>query len=227
VALADLFQRLRTDDGPAAAPPAEAQHPTKALPRFLSTLSECEQPLLVDLGPVVGANVSFFGEHLSCKIVVEDLFTDLDRHAREGRLADLPAFFEQRFAQEDGSVDGVLCWDVFDYLDRAAASTLAGQLVRMLRPGGVLLAFFNTAEPAPAAPLYTKRRIVDQATLEHRCYEAACGKLRPVLSREVERLFSPLRVTEQFLLQARVREVLFRKPAPSPAVAASLEAVAN
>ena len=30
----------------------------------------------------------------------------------------LPAFFDTRFPQETESVDGILCWDLFDYLDR-------------------------------------------------------------------------------------------------------------
>jgi SAM-dependent methyltransferase len=183
--------------------------------------------VLVDVGPVVGGNVTFFGERLGCRIVVEDLFTDLDRHAREGRVAGLPAFLGGRFTQEDASVDGVLCWDVFDYLDQAAAAVLAKELIRMLRPGGVLLALFNTAEPAPAARRYTKCVVIDQATFEYRPYEGACAKRRPVLSREVERMFAPLRVAEQFLLKAHVREVLLRKPAAPAAVRASLEATAH
>src|SRR3954468_24551643 len=63
---------------------------TKALPKFLQTLTSREQPLLLDLGPVVGSNVSFFGEQLGCKIFVEDIFADLDRHVREGKLDRLP-----------------------------------------------------------------------------------------------------------------------------------------
>src|SRR5215217_6929165 len=68
---------------------------TKALPKFLQTLTSRELPILLDLGPVVGSNVSFFGEQLGCKIFVEDIFADLDRHIRGGKLEDLPAFLEK------------------------------------------------------------------------------------------------------------------------------------
>ena len=227
MALADIFQRLRADGGAPEAPSGDVRQPTKALARFLSTLGEREQPVLVDLGPVVGGNVTFFGELLGCRFVVEDVFADLDRHAREGRVADLPAFLEGRLGQGEASVDGILCWDVFDYLDQKAATALAGRLTRMLRPRGVLLAFFNTAEPAPGERRYTKHLVIDQATIGHRPYEAACGKRRPVLSREVERMFRPLHVAEQFLLKARVREVLFRKPAEPVAAGSSLPADPN
>jgi hypothetical protein len=162
----------------------------------------------------VGSNVTFFGEELGCKILVEDLYKDLDRHAREEKLDQLPAFFASRLRQETGSVDGILCWDVFDYLDKPSAEPLARELVRVLRPDGVLLAFFSTADPRSAVqPTYTKHVVVDRATLQYRPYTAARGKQRPLLNRDIQRLFEPLRITDQFLLKTNLREVLFRKNA--------------
>jgi hypothetical protein len=217
LALSDLFSRRRKDSEADVADAGAADspvHPTKALAKFLTSLASRPQPLLLDLGPVVGGNVTFFGEQLGCKILVEDLYKDIDRHVKEGKLAELPAFLAKRFPQEAGSVDGILCWDVFDYLDKAAAQPLAQQLTRILRPEGVLLAFFSTAEPrVGAAATYTKHVVVDQANLQHRPYGAARGKQRPVLNRDIQRMFEPLRITEQFLLKTNLREVLFRKAA--------------
>ncbi len=116
---------------------------TKALKKFLTRLTSREMPVLLDLGPVVGSNVSFFGEQLGCKIFVEDIFADLDRHVRAGTLEELPAFLKKRFPQEAGWVDGILCWDLIDYLDRPAAQELATELTRVLRPDGALLGFFG------------------------------------------------------------------------------------
>ena len=89
---------------------------TKALRKFLSCLTSRESPVLLDLGPVVGSNVSFFGEQLGCKIFVEDIFADVDRHVGAATLDALPAFLKGRFPQETGSVDGILCWDLIDFL---------------------------------------------------------------------------------------------------------------
>ena len=216
--LSDLFSRRRKEDSDGADVGAADSpvHPTKALGRFMASLGAHEQPLLLDLGPVVGPNVTFFGEECGCKILVEDLSKDIDRHVREGKLAELPAFFEQRFAKTEGSVDGILCWDVFDYLDRAAAEPLARQLTRILKPEGVLLAFFSTADPrSSVSPVYTKHIVIDRTSLQHRPYPAARAKQRPLLNRDIQRMFEPLRISEQFLLKTNLREVLFRKPAAS------------
>ena len=221
MALSDLFSRRRKEtdaDAPEAASAEAPVHPTKALAKFLTTLASREQPMLLDLGPVIGTNVTFFGEQLGCKILVEDLFKDIDRHTRDAKLDELPSFLEKRFTQATGSVDGILCWDVFDYLDKASAVKLAAQLTRLLKPEGVLLAFFSTAEPrVGAAATYTRHVVVDQANLQHRSYAAARGKQRPLLNRDIQRMFEPLRITEQFLLKTNLREVLFRKPADTVA----------
>src|SRR6476646_9535028 len=101
---------------------------TKALRKFLSSLTGQVSPVLLDLGPVVGSNVTFFGERLGCKIFVEDLFGDLDRHVRTGIVGAFPSFLETRFRQASTTVHGILCWDLFDYLDRRSAQALATQL---------------------------------------------------------------------------------------------------
>jgi len=49
------------------------------------------RPVLVDFGPVVGPNVAFFGEHLGCKLHIEDLATEVDKHTRTNTRDGLPA----------------------------------------------------------------------------------------------------------------------------------------
>jgi SAM-dependent methyltransferase len=214
VGLSDLFSRRRKDntDSDAGASDAPA-HPTKALPKFLATLNQRQQPLLLDLGPVVGQTLTFFGEQLGCKIFVEDLAKDIDRQAKEGKPEDPAAFYAQRFPQETGSIDGILCWDLFDFIDKVSGQALAKQLSRILRPDGALLGFFNTAEPAPGTkPHYTRYVVVDPSHLQHRPYSGQQPRLKPLNNRDIQRMFEPLRVTEQFLLKSTMREVLFRKP---------------
>jgi hypothetical protein len=194
--------------------PVAAEEPlfaTKALGKFIATLAARGAPSVIDLGPVVGRNVSFFGEQVGCKVFIEDLAAAIDQHLRAGTEDDLPAALSSRFTQPDRSVDGVICWDLIDYLNRPSAQALADQLTRVLRPEGVLLGFFGTAQPRDAH--YTKYVIEDATNLKHRPYAAERGRQAILLNRDIIRLFPGLRVSDSFLMKNNIREILFRKPA--------------
>ncbi|MPZ17649.1 MAG: methyltransferase domain-containing protein [Luteitalea sp.] len=190
---------------------------TQALTRFLACLSSREAPVLLDLGPVVGSNVAFFGEQLGCKIFVEDIHEDLDRFARSGTGEDIPRFLARRFNRPSESIDGILCWDLFDHLDKRAADALARELARLLKPGGALLAFFATTRDATSA--YSKFIVVDDRTLHHNSYTAAPRDRHVLASRDIDRLFDGLNVSHSCLLRTRMREMLFRKRLPLDATA--------
>lgn len=209
-----LFGWTRRGDGTSgggrdAGPPVG----TKVLAKLLAALAHRESPVVLDLGPVVGSNVSFLGEQLGCKLRVEDLFADIDRLTREQKLDTLPEFLTDRFRYEPESLDAVLCWDVLDYLDKAAAAVLSQQVVRWVKPGGVVLCFFSTV--ATPAPVYTRYVIADTDHLVYRTSPAAHGKRTVYQNRDIERLFAGLGVTESFLLLNKTREVLLRKKAPA------------
>jgi hypothetical protein len=214
-ALSDLFallgQRRAADDQAVPVTTAdEPAFPTKALHRFLSSLASRSAPVLLDLGPVVGPNLTFFGEQLGCKIFIEDVFRDLDQHIQKKKLDDLGKFLAQRFPQADATVDGILCWDLFDYLDRPSAQVLARELTRLLSVDGALLGFFATLPTQDAR--YTKYIIADQGNLRQRPYPAGRPKQQVLLNRDILKLFDGLRVAESFLLKTNIREILFRKP---------------
>jgi len=205
-----LFGWAQRGDGPTgegrdAGPPVG----TKVLAKLLAALAHREAPVVLDLGPVVGSNVSFLGEQLGCRLRVEDLYADIDRLTREQALDTLPTWFEQRFTFEPESADAVLCWDVLDYLDKPAAAVLAAQIVQWLKPGGVVLCFFSTV--ANPSPTYTRYAIADADHLRHRTSPAAHGRRTVHQNRDIERLFTGLSVTESFLLLNKTREVLLRK----------------
>jgi hypothetical protein len=195
---------------PVDVPSDEPLYATKALRKLLSALTGRESPSLIDLGPVIGSNVAFFGEQIGCKIFIEDIYTELERHANAGKMEDFPAFLARRFPQADGTIDGIICWDLIDYLDRASAQVLADQLTRVLRPEGALLGFFGNA--APRESTYTKFVIADETNLKYRTSPASRGRQAVLLNRDIIRLFSGLRVSDSFLMKNNIREILFRKP---------------
>ena len=167
--------------------------------------------MLLDLGPVVGSNVSFFGEQLGCKILVEDIYSDLDRHLRAQKTEALPAFLTSRFTQPSGAVDGILCWDIFDYLDRAAGA--GARRSAGADPAGRRGRCSASSAPRRCATRrYTKYIIVDRINLKHRAYPSVRGRQSVLANRDIIRLFGSLRVSDSFLLKNNLREILFRKP---------------
>jgi hypothetical protein len=210
-----LWDQRSKDRLEAAAPAAALADgsqivPTKALRKFLSSLTSRESPVLMDLGPVVGSNVTFFGERLGCKIILEDLFGDLERYPKNAETP-FAEYLKTRLKHEDGSVDGILCWNFFDFLDWPSAQALAGALMKVLRPEGAVLAFFTTVSAADAR--FSKYVIMDEVTVKQRPYSSGGKKQTSFQNRDIIRMFDGLKVSESFLLKTNIREFLFRKPA--------------
>ena len=213
--LSDLLKwgskRSESAPGKGNAPPPREEPvvPSKALPKLVAALSSRDVPVLLDFGPVNGANVAFCGERLGCKLFIEDLVSDVDRHLKGQSTDDLAEAFERRFTHADGSIDGILCWDLFDFLNKSTAQALARQIVRLLRPGGVVLAYFCTSSVERSA--FTKFEIVDEKTLRHRYHPGIGGKKVSLQNRDIIRMFEGLVVSESFLLKNNTREMLLRK----------------
>lgn len=218
MALNDLlkFGARRPDARPSRVPDAPAPKGpdpvvvSKALPKFIGALSQRTSPILIDFGPVIGTNVGYFGERFGCKLFIEDLMADIDRHTRANTRDQLPGVMTHRFTHADASIDGVLAWDIFDFLERPAAQALAKEVVRVLKPGGAVMGFFCTKgiERAP----FTKYEILEEtSSLRHRHHAGTGGQKLVLQNRDVIKMFEGLFVSESFLLKNNTREMLLRK----------------
>jgi hypothetical protein len=200
-------------DSPGSGDAASRDEPavaSKAFPKFVAAIAQREAPVLLDLGPVIGSNVAFCGERLGCKLFIEDFLADVDRQLR-GKGGDLAASIPTRFTHADASIDGILCWDLFDFLDKASSQALSQQIVRMLRPGGAVMGFFCTTAVERAS--FTKFEIIDEHSLRHRHHPGVGGKKQSLPNRDIIRMFDGLIVADSFLLKNNTREMLLRKKA--------------
>lgn len=209
-----LRRAPRRDDsapagGTSAEPEAYALVPSRAFPKFLSALAGREHLTIIDVGPAIGSNIEFFSERAACKIYVEDLYAELERHARADTRQELTKLVSTRVAQPDGSVDAILCWDIFDFLEKAAAQVLARELVRVLKPGGALFGFFANA--AGQQTQYTKFVISEGTHFRHRSQPATPVPRQVLQNRDIIRLFDGLLVSDSYLLLTHTREIVFRK----------------
>lgn len=184
---------------------------SRALPKFISALSHQSAPLLLDLGPVVGTNVSFFGDRLGCKMLIEDLHEEIEAAVRERTPESLSGRLTGRISDAAASsVDGILCWDIFNYLDRTTARELAASLRAVLRPKGLVHGLFGTV----AQPGATRTRFIVQSDTAMKCRTEpwVAVSRHAFQTGEITRMFEGLTVVESVLLQNQTRETLFRKP---------------
>ena len=215
--MATLFKWGGRKDAQASDPPTSVSKAesdpvstTKVLPRVISALASQPDLVLLDLGPVVGPNIAFFGEHLSCKIHVEDVFAEVERHAKAGTRDALAESLPKRLSRPAGSIGGILCWDVFDYLDKKSGQALAATLVDLVKPGGIIYGFFGqTSGPLTT---YTRYIVESPTTFRLRSLPATATTRTVHVNRDLGKMFAGLNVAESVLLKNSARETLFRKP---------------
>lgn len=174
------------------------------LANFVNALGKRPEPIVVELGPATEGNVAFLGEHVACRIFVEDLLEKLPQGDADHDAVLPPLKYV------DESVDGILCWDIFDYLSPSAGQDLADDLARILRPGGALLLYHRTESLSD--PRRVKYEIVDEESLRWRvCNDAVPRPARVLQSREVAKMFRSLNIAGAIRLKSQMREVMFRK----------------
>lgn len=193
----------------APAPPADQVCASVVLPKFLNALSQVNTPALLDLGPVVGSNVAFLGDQLGCKLLIGDLHRDL---GTDGITADEAGerILTRLKATVTVPLNGVLCWDVFDFLNRPTAQALGAFLTGMLAPGGLVHGFFGTKQGDLSH--YTRFVLQSPRSLECRSMPAKPVKRTVLQTRDLTMMFGGLTMVESVLLKSQQRESLLRKP---------------
>ncbi len=124
----------------------------------------------------------------------------------------------------DEAFDAVVAWDIFNYYDPEAARRAAGETRRILRPGGLLLAYFH-ARRLETAESPGRYRILDDRRVA--CDSSSSRLLTRHLyqNRDIEKMFAGLRIIELYFLKTSMREMLLEKraaatgtPKPAPPV---------
>ena len=194
---------------PIPAPPPSLVWSSIVLPKFLNALSQFDNPGILDLGPVVGANVAYLGNRLACKMLIGDLRRDLDTATPGGSADARERMLARLTATVHAPVHGILCWDAFDYLDRATSQALGSFLTKVLAPGGVVHGIFGTT---PGDLPYRTRFVLQSAnTLECQRTAAPTVKRTILTTRDLTQMFNGLTIVDSVLLKSQQRESFLRK----------------
>jgi SAM-dependent methyltransferase len=197
----------------------------------LSRVWASEEPLcILDLGATSPANIRYFTERAH-KIYSEDLLTastdpslaTKDEHGNA--VLDSRVFLEENLVYPAAQFDVVLCWNLPDYLDESLVKPVVGRLWSVLKPGGMMLAFFHTRDAGPDAPCYryhiTGTDVLDMTPIlpqrevrrgptgaVHRAVGQGFRLQRVFNNRHIENLFRDFASIKFFLSRDNIREVL-------------------
>ena len=211
-----------TAQNSAAAQRAKLTRRSSSLAQLIKFLDSEETLCILDLGSTSPANIRYCTER-GHKIYSDDLLissTDPSLAIKDetGKPAlDSKRFLEENLVYPGAQFDIVLCWNLADYLDESLVKPVIGRLWSLLKPGGMLMAFFHTQEAGPDAPCY-RYHIVGGDTLEMQHIARGDGKKggpaskfrlqRVFNNRNIENLFRDFANIKFFLARDNVREVL-------------------
>jgi len=172
---------------------------------------------VLDLGSTSPTNISLL-TGLGHRLYTEDVLTAahdpaLRATGEDGRpTVDVKEFLAENLTFRGPMFDAVMCWDVADYLPEPIVKPVVERLCAVMKPGGILLAFFHTRDAGPDAPYY-RYHLAGKDVLEMQPTAGADGgpqfKLQRVFNnRHIENLFKEFHSLKFFLARDNVREVL-------------------
>lgn len=190
----------------------------------ISRLLNSEEGLCVlDLGSTSASNIRFFTDK-GHKIYSEDLlWSSLDPALRIQDSAGNPVldskkFLEENLVYENAQFDVVLCWNLPDYMEESLVKPTIDRLWSVMKPGGLLLAFFHTRDAGPDSICYRYHvngtdmlgmHEVKFAPPGHPASEKKSPRLQRVFAnRHIENLFHDFASIKFFLARDAIREVL-------------------
>ena len=208
----------RLADGFARAPlGAGVLRHSNGLSEFFKSWEQTEGRRVLDLGCTSSSNLNYFTGH-GHSIHSDDLLYEASQPRYqvrpEGDASQAPVFSPALWLAENlrfppDRFDGILLWDLVDYLPEPLVRPMLDRLTAILKTSGTVLAYFHTKDAGPEAPFY-RYHIHDHATLQLR--PGAPARLQRVFNnRHVEHLFHGYRSVKFFLARDNLREVLATK----------------
>lgn len=177
---------------------------------FTRSLRNYENLSVLDLGPTSSANITFL-TGFGGRVHNEDILYASQEKAYRMPLEDgsetldAEKFFSENLDYPAGSFDAILCWDIPDFLHEALVKPMVERTQEILKPGGILLAFFHTKDSGPESP-YCRYHIVNNEVLE--LEPRPDFRLQRIFNnRHIENLFKGFSL-KFFLARDNIREIL-------------------
>ncbi len=229
----NFMKLFRGSSGPETIPAQSSQKLTRrssGLGELSRSWESAENLCVLDLGSTSPTNIRHFTEH-GHRIYSEDLLTAstdpelLTKDEQGNAILDSRKFLADNLVYPAAHFDVVFCWNLPDYLDESLVKPVVGRLWSVLKPGGMLLAFFHTRDAGPDAPCHRFHIVaadlleMQRIVLRREARRGPTGAVHTAVSdgfqlqrvfnnRHIENLFRDFASIKFFLARDNVREVL-------------------
>lgn len=185
--------------------------PSRGLEQFFTYLRGQAGLSILDLAGASQENINFI-TNLGHRLYSEDFVRSLDDifgSEDQTNASRIEQFLRSTMSFEKEQFDGVLVWDVLQYMTPALLTVTLERLRTIVRPQSYLLTYFHSDEKAQQVPYYSFR-IKDQQHL----LLAQRGTRKPAQifnNRSLEKLFQQFESVKFFLTREQLREVIVRR----------------
>lgn len=190
-----------------------APRQSRGLEEFFSYIRGQSGLTILDLGGATQQNVTFI-TNLGHRLYSEDFLQILnetfgmDDTVDQSNPGRIEYFLRQALDYPEGHFDGVLVWDVLEYMELPLLTAVVERLEKIVRKKSYMLSFFHSDDKLQAVPFYTFR--IQDVNLLHVSQQ---GMHRPVQlfnNRSLEKLFGRFESVKFFLTKERLREVIVK-----------------
>jgi SAM-dependent methyltransferase len=206
-----------------AAAPRRLTRRSSGIAEISRLLNSQEGLCVLDVGSTSANNIRFFTGKGHKNYSEDLLFSALDPALRMkdeagNAVLDSKKFLDENLLYPNAHFDVVLCWNLPDYMEEGLVKPTIDRMWSVMKPGGVLLAFFHTRDAGPDSTCY-RFHVTEGDMLEMQEVKFAVpgrspeDKQSPRLqrvfnNRHIENLFRDFASIKFFLARDAIREVL-------------------
>lgn len=187
---------------------------SRGLEQFFAYIRDQSGLKILDLAGASQENLGFLTS-LGHRVSTQDFVRSFDETfgteetQDQGSVNLIQYFLNQNLDFPEDSFDGVLLWDVLQYLPPAVLTAAVDRLAKIVRPRSYMLAFFNADDKMTTVPA-TTFRIQDSKNLI--LSQRGTRKQAQLFNnRSLEKLFSQFDSVKFFLTRENLREVIVKR----------------
>lgn len=184
-------------------------------PVFASLIDVMSEELkwgILDLGPARAANLEILSR-FRCRLFIEDVH-ELASTLGGGETADDKAALANWFEQwapgvSPGSIDIVIAWDIFNYLNAELCKAFIDLLMPLLKPGAYIYFLVYSQKEMSALPVPFK--IISDDRLEYQPLTKATRPSPRFNQTDLKKYLPQFNVVKSVLLRNGIQEYLFKR----------------